>query len=1223
MFTKRVFFIFLLVLSASRARCDDVIINEIMYHPASENPLEEYIELFNSGTNVVDLTGWRFKSGVNFTLTNVSLAVRGYLVVAANVAAFRAKYPLVANVVGGWVGTLANTDEDIELDDAFGQSADSVHYASGGDWAVRTRGPMDHNHQGWTWFAAHDGGGKSLELINPLLPNRHGQNWAASLTTEGTPGRVNSVLRANIAPFILQVSHFPTMPKSSEPVAVTARLLDERTNGVTAALRFRIDGAGSFSTIAMYDDGIHRDGPAGDGFYGALLPAHTNNSVVEFYVEARDLEGNVRTWPGPVQPAGVQSANLLFQVRDSIYSGQQPLYLLIMTEVERAELDYLGDTLPDALSDAEMNGTFISVDELGVDVHYAIGIRNRGHGGRTARPNNYHVKFPNDRRWKGVQSIELNTQFTHAQLAGNVLFYRAGIPAPLATAVQVRVNNANLAMAASPQFGSYVAIESLDSDFADNHFPDDSAGNIYAGKAADGLSTAEADLYYRGTNSTSYTNVYFKATNKSVNDWTDLIGLTRVLTETAADLYRSEVARVVDINEWLRYFAINALLDNNETGIYMGYGDDYSMYRGVKDPRFLLLPHDLDTIMGEGSGPGTTNAGIFRGADLIVIERFLKSPEFLPLYYAHLRGMIETMFSEAQMNPMLEELLGSFVPLASINRMQRFNASRVAYVRSILPTLLPVTNTWRYNQSGADLGTAWREVAYSDTAWPAGQGLLYNESATLPGPKRTQLALGPTTYYFRTHFHLQSTFTNVAAGLKIRVSALIDDGAVFYLNGVELLRLAMPDGAIDFSTLATRAVGDATWEGSFSFSQSSLVAGDNVLAVEVHQTDPTSTDVVFGMTLDMAIEPISTVPSLVIINEVMANNISRMDENGNPTDWVELYNRSPNAVDLSDTSLSDNIDLPRKWAFPAYSIIPPHGFLAIRCDSDRPSAPGNTGFSLKKTGDQVFFFDNPINGERLLDSISFGLQAADFSIGRVPNGAATWLLNVPTDGGANVSAQLASPIGLKVNEWMAGPITGSDWFEVCNPQANPVELSGLVLSDNPSDRTQSRVPALSFIAGGAQGFQKFDADGTSPSKGANHANFKLSTSGETIALFAAFGGAVIDSVTFGAQQAGVSQGRYPDGSTAIQFFGGSETPGKANSLAQRPQIVRSGENVLIRFYGGSGNSYTVQYRNSLSAGGWLKLESVFPVANGPVELVDVIVPNNRARFYRIVTPATL
>jgi hypothetical protein len=48
--------------------------NEIMYHPISENNLEEYIELFNAGTNTVNLAGWRFVTGVRFTFPEVTIA---------------------------------------------------------------------------------------------------------------------------------------------------------------------------------------------------------------------------------------------------------------------------------------------------------------------------------------------------------------------------------------------------------------------------------------------------------------------------------------------------------------------------------------------------------------------------------------------------------------------------------------------------------------------------------------------------------------------------------------------------------------------------------------------------------------------------------------------------------------------------------------------------------------------------------------------------------------------------------------------------------------------------------------------------------------------------------------------------------------------------------------------------------------------------------------------
>ena len=60
-----------------------------------------------------------------------------------------------------------------------------------------------------------------------------------------------------------------------------------------------LDGAAAFSTTTMLDDGAHADGLANDGFFGAVLPARPNNTIVEFYIEARDLEET--SAPGPLQ----------------------------------------------------------------------------------------------------------------------------------------------------------------------------------------------------------------------------------------------------------------------------------------------------------------------------------------------------------------------------------------------------------------------------------------------------------------------------------------------------------------------------------------------------------------------------------------------------------------------------------------------------------------------------------------------------------------------------------------------------------------------------------------------------------------------------------------------------------------------------------------------------------------------------------------------------------
>ena len=90
---------------------------------------------------------------------------------------------------------------------------------------MRELGPMDFEHRGWKWSDSHDGGGKSLELINPALTNEYGQNWSASLVEEGTPGKVNSVNNSDIAPLILEMKHSPIVPGPGDEVELSIELI--------------------------------------------------------------------------------------------------------------------------------------------------------------------------------------------------------------------------------------------------------------------------------------------------------------------------------------------------------------------------------------------------------------------------------------------------------------------------------------------------------------------------------------------------------------------------------------------------------------------------------------------------------------------------------------------------------------------------------------------------------------------------------------------------------------------------------------------------------------------------------------------------------------------------------------------------------------------------------------------------------------------------------------
>jgi len=101
-----------------RATRAPVVINEIMYHPISDDDDDEYIELHNRSTNDVSLGGWQLDGGVRFTFPNEAvIGAGGYLVVAENLTNLLAKYPQLnaTNAVGNYSGALRNSGERLVL----------------------------------------------------------------------------------------------------------------------------------------------------------------------------------------------------------------------------------------------------------------------------------------------------------------------------------------------------------------------------------------------------------------------------------------------------------------------------------------------------------------------------------------------------------------------------------------------------------------------------------------------------------------------------------------------------------------------------------------------------------------------------------------------------------------------------------------------------------------------------------------------------------------------------------------------------------------------------------------------------------------------------------------------------------------------------------------------------------------------------------------------------
>ncbi|MBT3382392.1 MAG: T9SS type A sorting domain-containing protein [Prolixibacteraceae bacterium] len=153
---------------------DKLTINEIMYHPEDDYP--EFIEIMNFGESSINMDGFTFTEGINYTFTNPEIIQPGAGVVLSNDnLLFNKIYNF--NAFGQYEKQLSNSGEAVILKNGYNQLVDSVAYSDTIPW------PVDA-----------DGAGYSLELANPNLDNALWSSWKASEKIYGSPYATIDVL---------------------------------------------------------------------------------------------------------------------------------------------------------------------------------------------------------------------------------------------------------------------------------------------------------------------------------------------------------------------------------------------------------------------------------------------------------------------------------------------------------------------------------------------------------------------------------------------------------------------------------------------------------------------------------------------------------------------------------------------------------------------------------------------------------------------------------------------------------------------------------------------------------------------------------------------------------------------------------------------------------------------------------------------------------------------
>jgi hypothetical protein len=338
-------------------------------------------------------------------------------------------------------------------------------------------------------------------------------------------------------------------------------------------------------------------------------------------------------------------------------------------------------------------------------------------------------------------------------------------------------------------------------------------------------------------------------------------------------------------------------------------------------------------------------------------------------------------------------------------------------------TLIRRSDSWRYLESWWDPAPDWTALNYDDGYWDTENA----EFGYGDGDEATVIGYGgdPQNKMITAWFRKKFTIEDKTVFTRYTLHLLRDDGARVYLNGMEVIRDNLDRWWTGGNSPARNDI-DGTAEtdfNTFQLNPALFREGENIIAVEIHQSSANSDDLSFDMDLiathlnDVSSEIYTesrlsldltgntavtahiiadtNVVESVFINEVMAKNSSGFtDENGEYEDWIELYNKGIVPVDLAGLYVSDTLSARKACqipeGFPALTTIYPNNFLVFVADNEPSEGILHVGFRLAKEGDEIALMQIIGNDTLIVDYLKFGTQDENISWGRYPDGSGSF-----------------------------------------------------------------------------------------------------------------------------------------------------------------------------------------------------------------------------------------
>jgi hypothetical protein len=659
----------------------DVVISEIMFDPESDLDSDEFIEVWNSGTTAVDVSGWCFTAVTYCFPAGTVMAANQFLVISPDAGRTQAIYGIAP--IGIYTGGLKNSGELVALKNAANVDIHSFSYLDISPWPVLP-----------------DGQGPSLELISLDGPRGGAWNWAASQSATGhTAGAVNSVSGPGVPPSFSSVTESNLRPAAGEAVTVTADIVGQAG---TPVLLYRTN-MGAFTTLRMTS--------IGGTVWRATMPAQVAGTLLEYKIKLKGVFPHTYprlddSWP----TIGIWYARAI--------ATDTPVFEWFITEA-----DYTSMTTTFRFDTTDV--TFESSMVFDNEVITGARVRVRGKNSRNDPKLSFKWELPQNHNLVtagrlveeidefAMQSDQSDRTYARSMLAFRV-YETGGLPRPQRFPMRVERNG---------QFqGLYGLMETYDKTWRERYNVEE-GGRFYDVESSAWDRTRPLDRRFEQKSGTEDVGLASLAT------------MVDAMTLTNGPAREAYVRANFDIPQIINYAALTSINNHIDSST-----KNFYLFRSDATGRWTIVPWDLDHTWGNSCTCGVLGTFVSPAEPgdqvNLMLKAILAVPEFNQMYFRRLRTLSDQLFAPGLLESWYDESLVGTGPTAVLDKAKWSLGSSPAGDRTIIVNAINGRRTTIFGDARLPAAqAAARSIVisevYTSTAGGTGQFIeLYNPSGS-------------------------------------------------------------------------------------------------------------------------------------------------------------------------------------------------------------------------------------------------------------------------------------------------------------------------------------------------------------------------------------------------------------------------------------------------------------------------------------------------------------